>query len=104
MSTRVFTLYRLNEGVDIDEFKQWSVSIDQPTCLRMESCRRFEVHLIKEGSSETIPFDVIEDIEVDSWDAWQRDQASEGFSQIREEWPRFGDGTTLISFPVEQIQ
>lgn len=104
MSTRVFTLYRLNKGIDLEEFKRWSVAVDQPTCHRMESCNRFEVHLISGESTGKLQFDVIEDIEVESWEGWQRDQASEGFSQIREEWPRFGDGASLVSFECEKIQ
>jgi hypothetical protein len=104
MSTRVFTLYRLNDGVDVEEFKRWSLEVDQPTCHRMESCHRFEVHLITGGSQGDVSFDVIEDIDVESWEGWQRDQASEGFSQIREEWPRFGDAGSLISFECEKIQ
>lgn len=104
MSIRVFTLYRLNKGVDLDEFKRWSLDVDQPTCHRMKSCHRFEVHLITGGSPTDLPFDVIEDINVESWEGWQRDQASEGFSQIREEWPRFGNEASLISFQCEKIQ
>jgi hypothetical protein len=103
MGTRVFTFYNLNEGVDVEEFKEWSRRVDQPTCARMSSCERFDVYLIGGGTDNMPSFDVVEDIDVESWEAWQRTQESEEFSQIIREWPKYGNAASLMSVFCEKI-
>lgn len=103
MSTRVFTFYRLHEGVDVAEFMEWSRRVDQPTCHRMDACYSFEVFLVRGEARGQGFYDVVEDIEVESWQAWQDTLASPEFAQVSEEWPKFGDESSLLSIHCEKI-
>ena len=103
MSTKVFVFYNLKEGVDIDEFKKWSREVDQPTCNKMPACHSFEVFLVKGEMSEKQFPRVVENINVESWDAWQTTLKSDAFSQIMEEWPQFGDAESAITVYCEKI-
>lgn len=103
MSVRVFTFYKLRPNVDIEEFKEWSRTVDQPTCHRMTACHRFEVFIVKGEASGKDAYDVIEDIEVESWEDWQATLVSKEFAQVAEEWPRFGDESSLYSVHCERI-
>jgi len=103
MTTRVFTFYRLNEGVDLEEFMEWSRRVDQPTCRLMDACRSFEVFLVRGEARGQGFYDVVEDIEVVSWQAWQDTLASPAFAQVSQEWPTYGDESSLLSIHCEKI-
>jgi len=103
MSTRVFSFYRLNEGVDIDEFMAWSRRVDQPTCQRMESCLSFEVFLVRGEKRGQDFYDVVEDIEVESWQAWQDTLTSPEFEQVSIDWPKYGDESSLLIVHCDKI-
>jgi len=103
MSTKVFVFYNLKKGVDIEEFKKWSREVDQPTCSKMPACHSFEVFLVK-GEKLGRPFQmIVEDIEVESWNAWQDTLKSDAFSKVREEWPLFGDAESSRAIFCEKI-
>jgi hypothetical protein len=103
MTTRVFTFYRLNEGVDLDEFMEWSRRVDQPTCSLMDACLSFEVFLVRGEARGQGFYDVVEDIEVESWQAWQDTLTSPAFAQVAQEWPTYGDESSILSIHCEKI-
>lgn len=103
MTTRVFTFYRLNEGVDVTEFMEWSRRVDQPTCNRMDSCHSFEVFLVRGEARGQGFYDVVEDIEVESWQAWQDTLVSPAFAKVADEWPKYGDESSLLSIHCDKI-
>jgi hypothetical protein len=103
MATKVFVFYNLKEGVDLEEFKKWSRAVDQPICNSMEACHSFEVFLVQ-GEATGKPFQmVVENIDVDSWEAWQDTMKLDAFSKINDEWPRFGDADSAIAIYCEKI-
>ena len=103
MATKVFTFYNLKEDVDVEEFKKWSREVDQPTCNSMPACHSFEVYVVKGESSDKEFFMIIENIDVESWEAWQETLESEGFARIMKEWPRYGDADSVVSVYCEKI-
>lgn len=103
MTARVFSFYNLKPSTDISAYKEWSRTVDQPTCARMNACHRFEVFLVEGGSRRDRFFDVVEDIEVESWEAWQETLQSEAFSQVSREWPNYADPDSLVSIYCERI-
>ena len=103
MSTKVFVIYNLKEGVDVEEYKRWSREVDQPTTSNMPGCHSFVVYLVRgEASGKTFPM-VVEDIDVESWESWQETLKSEAFSQVMEEWPLYGVGKSAITVYCEKI-
>ena len=103
MATKIFTFYNLKEGVDIEKFKEWSRRVDQPTCNSMPACHKFEVFVIKGESSKKPFYMIAEDIDVESWDAWQDTIQSKEFSRVMEEWPLYGDSESVVSVYCEKI-
>ncbi|WP_104131615.1 hypothetical protein [Cryobacterium sp. M91] len=104
MSTRIFTFYNLRPGVNLKEFKEWSRTVDQPICNSMPTCNSFEVFLVNQGIGDGVSYNVVEDISVESWDAWQETLSSDAFSKVSTEWPRFAVESSLISISCEKIE
>lgn len=104
MPTRVFTMYNLRPEASIEAFRKFSLEIDQPTCAQMPACLRFEVFVVKgEGSSKPF-FQIVEDIEVESWEAWQDTTKSPAFARVNEAWPLLGDASSVVSIFCEKIE
>ena len=65
----VFIAYKLAEGATREEFRKWSVEIDQPIASRQKGVRSYTIYEAPEG--EDGPWDVIEVIDADSKEAWE---------------------------------
>ena len=96
MSEKVFVFYNLNEGVDIEEYKEWSRTVDQPTCNESPVCHSIEIYLLECKTDGKSFYKVAESIEVESWEAWDVALKSKEFSKMSEEWPKFGNGESAI--------
>jgi hypothetical protein len=103
MADRLLNFYRLRDGVDIDAFKTWSRTVDQPTCNSMEACHSFTVHMVTGERMGERAFDVVEDIVIESYEAWEEATKSEAFAQVNREWPLWGVEESVISLYCEQI-
>lgn len=103
MTTKVFTTYNLKPETDIDEFLDFSRNIDQPTCAKMAACESFEVYIVRGEVSGKPVFQIIENIDVVSWEAWQETLASEEFAEVARLWPRYADESSLVSVYTERI-
>lgn len=91
---KIFVMYKLNAGVSLDEYVQWSQGVDQPITSNHPPCIRFEAYAI-EGAREGVPiYDIIEEIEVDSWSAWQGVPDSPGKRKVAETFPKYADLAT----------
>ncbi len=67
---KIYVMYKLKKGVTMDQYKQWSKEIDQRITPGQPGMIRFEVYEIK-GADKGEPFvQVVEDIEVEDYDAW----------------------------------
>ena len=94
---KVFVMYKLLPGVTLDQYMSWSKEIDQRITPGQEGIIRFEVYAIEHidgaGGGQ---YEVVEDIEVESWDAFQRCVASPGMAYVQETFPRYADESTLV--------
>ena len=66
MSVTVFITYDLSPGVTKDQYWEWSMASRQPGVLSYEI-----VWIDGTGTGET-PGQVVEVIEAESWEAWQK--------------------------------
>jgi beta-galactosidase GanA len=96
MTEKVFVFYDLSDGVDIEEYKEWSRTVDQPTCNASPICHSIEIYLLESKIEGKSFYRVAESIEVESWDAWEAALKSEDFAKMSEEWPRFGNGDSAV--------
>jgi hypothetical protein len=76
MTTRVFFLNRLAEGVRGEEYEAWVRERDYPTARALPSIRSYDVVRLdgplREGD---VPYDYIEVVDVTDLDAYKKDLA-----------------------------
>ena len=92
---KVFVMYKLKPGVSIEEYRKWSVDIDQKVTPFQPGCHRFEVYEIEGAEKGESPYQIVEDIDVESWDAWQKVVSGEGMKEVVGTWSNYGDESTL---------
>jgi hypothetical protein len=92
---KVFVMYNLKPGVSIEEYRKWSVSLDQKVTPFQPGCHRFEVYEIEGAEQGESPYQIVEDIDVESWEAWQKVVAGAGMKEVIETWGNYGDESTL---------
>lgn len=99
--THIFMLYNVKPG-KIEEYRRHSHEIDQPTLKSQPGIRDFKVYEIKGGQKES-PYQVVEDIDVESWDAFQRVAASEAGRRLGDLWKKYCDEASQITIYGEPI-
>lgn len=68
---RVFVMYGLKPGADVDRYARWSKTGDQTTTPFQPGVDGFEVCLFKGAEKGEPVYQIVEDIEVESCEAWQ---------------------------------
>jgi hypothetical protein len=92
---KVFVMYRLKPGVKIEDYRKWSVTLDQKVTPFQPGCRRFEVYEIKGAEQGQSPYRIVEDIDGESWEAWRKVVRSEAMKEVVAAWNDYGDASTL---------
>ena|SRR5215207_10068745 len=95
---RLFMFYSLRPDCDLDEYKRWSREVDVPACRAKPCVSRFDVYVSEVGSGAPLPI-VVEDAEVDSYEAWTAAVAAPDHAEIAAQWERFALPDTLVSVP-----
>jgi len=93
---KVFVMYKLKPGVTVEQYRKWSVDIDQKITPFQPGCHRFEVYEIEGAEKGKSPYQIIEDIDVESWEAWQKVVKSEDMKKVVKTWGDYGDESTLV--------
>jgi len=101
---KVFVMYRLKPGVSIEDYKKWSVSLDQKVTPFQPGVHRFEVYEVQGAEKGESPYMIVEDVDVDSWEAWQKAVESDGMKEVVTTWANYGDESTLITIYGEKIK
>ncbi len=65
---KIFVMYRLAEGVSMDEYRKWSTTVDQIITPMQDSVIRFMPCEILGSDREDARIQIVEDIEVDSYE------------------------------------
>ena len=98
MQQKVFVMYRLRTDVSLDDYVAWSKEVDQRITPGQPGIQRFEVYAIEGHDGEGDPqIQIVEDIEVESWEAFQQAAAGDGMAYIRETFPRLADEASVIT-------
>ena len=82
---KVFVFYDLNDGVDIEEYKEWSPTVGGPTCNASPICHSIEIYLLERKVEGKSFCRVAESSEVESWDAWEAALKLDEFAKMSEE-------------------
>lgn len=92
---KVFVMYKLKPEVSIEDYRKWSVSLDQKVTPFQPGVYRFEVYAIKGAEKGESPYQIVEDIEVESFKQWQKIVNSKAMKEVIETWSNYGDESTL---------
>ena len=98
MQTKVIVLYKLKQGVSLDQYREWSLRVDQRLTPAQPTVNRFEPYVIVGGEGGGGQFAVFEDLEVESWEAWQKTLSSDEMKPVVEGWPLVADESSLMVF------
>jgi hypothetical protein len=70
--TMVIITYDLAEGITRAEYAEWSREVDQVIAARQPGIRRYEVFAVDGAGVGEVNCDVVEVIEADSVEAWEK--------------------------------
>jgi len=102
----MFTLFKLREGVSMEDYRKWSKEVDQKLVHVHPAYKSFEVYEVEGsdvGEDNETPFDVVESIVVKSRKDWEDAIKGEALKKVVEEWPRYADASTAVTFFVKKI-
>ena len=92
---KVFVMYKLKPEVSIEDYRKWSVSLDQKVTPFQPGVYRFEVYEIEGAEKGESPYQIIEDIDVESFEQWQEVVSSEAMKEVVTTWSNYADESTL---------
>ena len=101
---KVFVMYKLKPDVTLEQYREWSVRLDQKITPFQPGVIRFEVYEIKGAAEGESPYQIVEDIEVDDWETWQKVSTGEGMKEIADTWGQYGDESTLTIIYGDKIK
>lgn len=88
---RVFITYNLKEGVSVEDFIKWAKEVDQPVLTRQPGVIAAEYYAAKGAGKGDPPYDILENIDVESWEAWQKVNKYPDMKPIYEQWLGYCD-------------
>jgi len=100
----MFPTYKLRPDVDVEAFKKHMATVDQPACRKGRGVRGFDVYVLKPTDKGSVPFDVIEVIDVDSYEDWDRLCTAPEHQPLIEAWKQFGDEQSLAFVHAESTE
>lgn len=92
---KIFVMYKLKPGVSLEEYRQWSIRNDQRIFPFQSGVNRYEVYAIEGAERGEPKYQIIEDIEVESWEVWKDIVDKKEVQQLLKEWSKYGDEATL---------
>ncbi|TAK21749.1 MAG: hypothetical protein EPO26_13300 [Chloroflexota bacterium] len=101
---KVFVMYNLKPGVALEDYMAWSRTRDQVVTPFQSGVIRFEVYAVQGAEKGAPPYQIIEDIEVESWAAWQQALAGTGMAPIVSEWDAYGDASSLVMVYADKVK
>jgi hypothetical protein len=69
-SVCAINLLPLKQGASIESFERFSAELDQPTCLAQDVVEGFNAYAVTHRSPGAPPFDIVEVMQVRSWEEW----------------------------------
>ncbi len=83
---RVFITYKLRRGVSRDRYRQWSREVDQVVLARQPGVLSYAVFEVVGTPKGEAPSDFVEDIEVESREAWEKVNGYPEMQPVVKEW------------------
>jgi hypothetical protein len=98
---KIIMMYRLKDGVEMADYKRWSLEVDQKTTPYQPGVKSFHVYEIGkvEGGSA---YQILEDIDVDK--AGDYPPKTEAMNRVVAEWGNYCDASSVITIHGQRIE
>ena len=85
---KMYVMYNLKPGVTMEQYRLWSKEIDQRITPGQPGMIRFEIYEMLGSETGGEPFlQIVEDIEVEDFDAWMETTRQEGMAYVESTLP-----------------
>lgn len=101
---KVLIMYNLRKGVAMEDYRKWSHEVDQQITPKQEGVESFKVYEIKGSEKGNPACQIVEDVEVESWEKWQEVLKGKGMEKVVREWGRYGDADTVVVIWGDRIE
>jgi uncharacterized protein (TIGR02118 family) len=98
----IFMMYNVKPK-KMEAYRKHSRKTDQPTLKKQPGVISFTVYEIKGAQTGKSPYQIVEDIEVESWEAFQKVAASPAGKKLGDMWREYCDEPSQITIYGEPI-
>ena len=93
-------MYRLKSGVKIDDYKKWSLEVDQkitPYQPGVKSFQVYEINRVENGAA----YQILEDIDVEKAENYP--PKTEAMDRVVAEWGKYCDASSVVTIHGQKI-
>ncbi len=96
---KIVVLFNLQQGVDDTVYEQWARTTDLPIVNNLQSIERFEVFKTSGllGSDAAAPYQYVELLEINDFDKFGEEVATETMKNVATEFQTFADAPLFIT-------
>jgi hypothetical protein len=99
---KLFLFYSLREGITAEEYREWSLTRDQPTLKGCEGISEYRVFAVEDPNGKT-GYAVMEHVDVADWDTWKQVTTTGPMVSVGEDFQRLVDTDTVVTLRGEEI-
>lgn len=92
---KIFAIYKLKLGMSFQDYVDWSINTDQRITSSQAGVHSFKVYSLKEQEEEKIPTQIMEVIEVDSLEQWEKVKSGSAMSEVMKGFNYYVDESTV---------
>ena len=70
--TNLFIMYKLRPDVKMEDFMEFSRNRDRPLVLKQDCVHKFDVYEMKGSRAGVVHFDIVEHLQVESWEEFKK--------------------------------
>ena len=89
--------YNLKKDVTKEQYYNFSQKLDQPKTPTIRGVRSFKPVEIKGSDQDELPYQIVEVIDVESWERWQEIMESSEFKDVVDGWLEVADVDSLVT-------
>jgi hypothetical protein len=99
---KLFLFYSLREGITAEEYREWSLTRDQPTLTGCEGISEYRVFAVEDPDGKQA-YQVMEHVDVADWETWKRVTSTGPMVSVGEDFQRLVDTDSVVTLRGEEI-
>ena len=92
---KVFTMYKLKPEINIKDYLEFSINLDQKVTPKQPGVHKFEVYKILGAEDDKIIYQIVEAIEVESLETFRKVLASKEMEKVEKKYNELVDQSTV---------